>query len=233
MVRISNIALSLGLLTSVHSYGMENSTQHALGIEELINALSPEERERSRQVAKDMWEAEGRLTSEQRATRRKESIFDHVEVKLSWSKEITDYLDSEDKEHKHSSFNKIPTPKHITLLSKEITPKDKVTAFKAMMTSNPTILVVKDSDTLKNRDIKKIREIGNYTLLGDSNHKWVIDNSTGVDIVLSQETIEKLMQLSTESIEVMIEHGCLHEENIDKCPYFVRECEKTQKNLKD
>ena len=114
-----------------------------------------------------------------------------------------------------SQFTKVPQPKQITLLSKEIA-RDKIAAFKAMMNTNPSIVVVKDLETLKNPDIKKIREVGNYTVFGDSlNHKWVVDNETGIDVALSQEMIEKVMQLSTGDIEFMLKNDAFNEQSID------------------
>ena len=116
----------------------------------------------------------------------------------------------------NSEFTKVPQPKHITLLSKEIEAKDKIAAFKAMMNTNPSIVVVKDLETLKNPDIKKIREVGNYTMFGDSlNHKWVVDNETGNDLAFSQEMIEKILQLDTEDIERMLKNDAFNEQSID------------------
>jgi hypothetical protein len=221
---ISNIVLVTGLLVFVSCSGMEKKTteklDHFLAFDDLDlkwnitkNKFEWKEGavESSRIKGADYYIREKELQEviRQSGENGKDS---HENAKDIW--EAAGRLYAEEKIH--SKFTKIPTPKHITLLSKDA-PKDTVAAFKAMINANPTILVVKDLDNFKNPDIKKIREIGNYTLFGDGTRKWVVDNNTGFEVVLSQEIIEKLMQLSTESIQTMIDHDCFNEVNINNC----------------
>jgi len=114
-------------------------------------------------------------------------------------------------------LDRVPVPRSINFEMHTIIAKNKIDSFKTIINTPPTIIVVKDLIDFNNPDLKKIREIGNYTLFGDGMHKWVIDNNTGFEVVLSQEIIEKLMQLSTKSIQTMIDHDCFDETNINNC----------------
>jgi hypothetical protein len=256
MVRISNIALSIGLSASMSCYGMNTANvilqsdipsnkkieQLDLHINALESAVNPYERAQS--IADKILAMDGKLLHAKAAKRmveenkeyeRAQSIEDKIlepfimktyERAQSIEDKILEpfIMKTDDRQpdispqinNTKKEFIKVPTPKHITLVSKEIEAKDKIAAFKAMMNATSTIMVVKDLETLKNSDIKKIREVGNYTMFGDSqNHKWVVDNETGIDVALSQEMIEKVMQLSTEDIERMLKNDAFNEQSID------------------
>lgn len=212
MVRISKLALSIMLLLSVPSWAMNQEYTKAANQEQEFYKKSDENYWKTTgMLSKDEYNRYMEKSSAEKTAReeRMKARQDRYNAQTPIIKEPTEVPKNPVK------FPKIPTPNHITILSKEVA-KDKIAAFKAMMNATPAIIVVKDLETLKNPDIKKIREIGNYTLFGDSlNHKWVVDNETGIDVALSQEMIEKVMQLSTENIEFMLENNAFNEKSID------------------
>lgn len=209
MVHVSKLALSITLLLSFPCWAMDAT-------KEKREDQNKSTREQWQEIFKNRYKELKEMTYEQF-----KNEFEDIKKEKSFLFHKDFYLTEVTKEHNIEpektsvKFIKIPTPKQITLISKEVA-KDKIDTFKAMMSANPAIVVVKDLETLKNPDIKKIREVGNYTVFGNSlNQKWVVDNETGNDLAFSQEMIEKVMQLSTGDIEFMLKNDAFNEQSID------------------
>jgi hypothetical protein len=198
MVRISKLALSITLLLSVPCWGMENRSPDKQE-EKFSSKIYRMWEETAREIKAENLSPEDRKTFESRMNVKLTEMFTNSEKQPDKPKDIKIITNKKE-------FTKVPTPKHVTLLSKD-SPQEKVAAFKAMMNVTPLIYVVNNLDAIKNPDIKKIREMGNYTVFADSDYKWVIDNRTGHDMLFSQELIERLIPLDTEALEAMIDNG--------------------------
>lgn len=152
-------------------------------------------------------EAKQKIIIDKKLSEGMENILHQKEVKGMQEEEARFRLKQTKptKQTKKEKITKIPTPKQITLISKEVI-KNEIDAFRQKNVV-PIIAMVPNLSIFNNPSVRQVKTIGSYTLFENENNKWIVDEN-GFDT-----------GLETKAIQTMIDHDVLNETQIENNIY--------------